>query len=193
VHGTYDYGYTPTCYDEQSKSIQASGNICRLDIVEIEGQDPLGTTTRTTWYSRRWDEKKIDALVLVYDTTSRRSFEAIRLLFDPTKHSRDTVIMLVGTKIDGRERREVRQAEGMVLAQKLGGSFSEVSSLKGLGIDEMIECLAFLLLERKCSHLNDTTEANAETPQKSYFESETPQTSFWNKVRHVLLPCMGRA
>ena len=175
MYGIYDRGYTPTSYNEQSKSIQVSNNVCRLDIVEIEGQDPLEP--------RRWDEKRErDAYVLVYDTTSRRSFQTIRLLSDLTKHSQDAVIMLVGTKIDRNDRREVQQAEGMVLAQELGGSFSEVSALKKLGIDEMIKYLALLLLERK---------SNAKT-QRSYFELETPQTSIWNNVCRVLLQCLGR-
>jgi hypothetical protein len=44
-----------------------------LDIVDITGQDPYGIQTYT-WYSYWGDEKK-DTFTLVYDITSRSSFE----------------------------------------------------------------------------------------------------------------------
>jgi GTPase SAR1 family protein len=58
-------------------------------------------------YTGQRDEKSKDVLVLVYDIASRSSFESIPLLFDPSKHSQDVIIMLVGSKIDLEERREV--------------------------------------------------------------------------------------
>jgi Ras-related protein Rab-6A len=160
-----------------------------LDIVDTGGHEP----TNTTWYSKRWEKTNRDAVVLVYDTTSRKSFKAIPGLFDPTKNSRDAIIMLVGSKIDRQEQRQVQPEEGMVLAQKLGGIFCEVSSPKGHGIKTMFRCLALSLLERQNEHSNNVTEANTETPQESVWESEIPQKSFWACLTHAVLPCMGRA
>jgi GTPase SAR1 family protein len=170
VHGSHAYDYTPTSYDEQSKSIRVSNKTCRLDIIEIAGQDPYATPTHT-WYSNWGDEKKKDAFVLVYDITSRSSFEVIRYLLGPTEHSR-AIIMLVGTKIDRERRREVPQKEAMELAEDLGGSYWEVSAREGRGIREMLQGLALLLLLR----------ANAAT-----------RKSFLKSVFHELFPCMGRA
>jgi GTPase SAR1 family protein len=170
VHENHAYEYTPTSYDEQSKSIRVSNKTCRLDIIEIAGQDPYATQTYT-WYSNWGDEKKKDAFVLVYDITSRSSFEIIRHLLCPTEHSRNAIIMLVGTKIDRERRREVPQKEAMELAKDLGGSYWEVSAREGRGIREMLQGLALLLQLR----------ANAATRKsllKSFF--------------HVLFPCMGR-
>ena len=98
MYGNHAYGYTPTSYNKQSKSIRAGNKTYRLDIVNIAGQDPYGTLTYT-WYPNQGGEKK-GAFILVYDITSRSSFEVIRLLFDPIEHSRKAIIMLVGTKID---------------------------------------------------------------------------------------------
>jgi GTPase SAR1 family protein len=171
VHGSHAYDYTPTSYDEQSKSIRVSNQTCRLDIIEIAGQDPYATP-KHMWYSNWGDEKKKDAFVLVYDITSRSSFEVIRPLFGPTEHSRNAVIMLVGTKTDREQQRKVPQKEAMELAKDLGGSYWEVSAREGRGIREVLQGLALLLLLR----------ANA-----------APRKSFVKSVLHVLFPCMGRA
>jgi GTPase SAR1 family protein len=58
-------------------------------------------------YTRQRDEKSKDALVLVYDIALRSSFESIPLFFDPSKHPQDVIIMLIDSKIDLEERREV--------------------------------------------------------------------------------------
>jgi GTPase SAR1 family protein len=58
-------------------------------------------------YIRQRDEKSKDALVLIYDILLRCSFESIHLFFDRNKHLQDVIIILVGSKIDLKERREV--------------------------------------------------------------------------------------
>jgi GTPase SAR1 family protein len=160
-----------------------------LGIIDVGGQEPISST----WYSKGWEETSRDAVVLVYDTTSRKSFEAILGLFDPAEHPRDAFIMLVGSKIDRKKQRQVQPEEGMVLAKKLGGTFWEVSPLRDHGINEIFQCLALLLLERQHDRLNLTTESKAETPQKSVWEPEVPQKSLWAHITSVILPCMGRA
>jgi GTPase SAR1 family protein len=186
---SWDGGYTPTSYDVHSKSIRAGDKLCRFDIVETGGQEPINTT----WYSKGWEETNRDAVVLVYDTNSRTSFESIPGLFDPTKHPRDAIIMLVGSQIDQKEQRQVRPEEGMVLAKKLGGTFWEVSSRKGHGINTTFRYLALSLLERQNEHLNDATEANAETPQESFWEPKIPRKSWRAYFTSVVLPCTRRA
>jgi GTPase SAR1 family protein len=141
-------------------------------IIDIAGQDPFETLTYT-WYSNRGIEKKKDTLILVYDITSRSSFEVIRLLFIPIEHSQNAVIILVGTKIDREQRREVQEKEAMELAKELGVSHWEVSAREGRGICEMLQCLVLLLLQR---------QANAAT-----------RKSFLKSVFHVLFSCMGGA
>lgn len=172
MHGNHAYGYTPTSYDKQSKIIRAGNKTCRLDIVDIAGQDPYMTPTYT-WYSNREDETKKDAFILVYDITSKSSFEDIRFLFNPTKHSPNAIIMLVGTKTDQEQQRKVQKKEAMELAKELGGSHWEVSAREGRGIREILQCLVLLLLQR---------QPNAET-----------RKSFLKGFFHVLFPCMGRS
>jgi GTPase SAR1 family protein len=172
-----------------NKSIRARDKLCRLDIIDVGGHEP----TNTTWYSKRREETSRDAVVLVYDTTSRKSFEAIPDLFDPTKHPWDAIVMLVGSKIDRKEQRQVQPEEGMELAKKLGGTFWEVSPLRDHGINEMFQYLTLLLLERQRDRLNLTTESKVEAPQKSVWEPEVPQKSLWARITSVAFSCMGRA
>jgi hypothetical protein len=49
----------------------------------------------------------INTVVLVYNIILRKSFEAIRDLFDLTKYLRNIIIMLVDSKIDRKEQREI--------------------------------------------------------------------------------------
>ena len=65
-----------------------------------------------------------DVLVLVYDTTSKRSFKDISGIFDA--HPRNVITVLVGNKTDLGEQREVQKHEGIELARKLGASLWEV-------------------------------------------------------------------
>jgi hypothetical protein len=74
--------------------------------------------------------------------------------------------MLVGTKTDQEQQREVQKKEAMELAKELGGSHWEVSAREGRGIHEMLLCLALLLLQR---------QPNAET-RKSFLKGFFPCT-----------------
>lgn len=169
--------YNPTVdYGRHSKIFRVSGKICQLDIVDIEGQDPVSAP-------KQMHTKIKDVLVLVYDTTSKRSFEDISGIFDAHEYPRDVITVLVRNKTDLGEQREVQKHEGMELAQKLGASFWEVSALKGDSINEMFQRMICLVLDRQ-------SEANAATPEKSFMHIET---SFWNVFFHRLSPCMGRA
>jgi GTPase SAR1 family protein len=69
--------------------------------------------------------------------------------FNPTEHSRNAIIMLVGTKTDQEQRRKVQKKEAIELAKELDGSHWEISAREGRGIHEMFLCLALLLLQRQ--------------------------------------------
>ena len=103
--------------------------ICHLDIYDVADQDPHQYT---------------NAVVLVYDIKSRRSFEEVRLLLDHTKQQqRDVIIILVGSKCDKIDKREVDKHEGLALAHAFGGSFLEVSARTGHGIGDLLHRLVY--------------------------------------------------
>jgi GTPase SAR1 family protein len=134
-----------------------------------------------------------DVLVLVYDTTSRMSFQDISGIFNAHEQLRDVIIVLVGNKSDLRQQRQVQEHEGVELAHKLGAHFWEVSALKGDGINEMFQRMVCLVLGRQYSDSDGATKANASTNEKSTWESDTHQKAFWKALISGFQSCMGRA
>lgn len=131
-------------------------------------------------------------LVLVYDTTSRQSFQDISGIFSAYEQLRDFIIVLVGNKSDLREQRQVQQQEGVELAHNLGAYFWEVSALEGDSINEMFQCMALLALDRQYSG-SDGAMPNADTCEKNFWDLETSPKSFWKALAFVFQSCMGSA
>jgi len=134
-----------------------------------------------------------DVLVLVYDTTSRMSFQDISGIFNAREQLRDAIIVLVGNKSDLRQQRQVQHEEGVELAHKLGAHFWEVSALKGDCVNEMFQRMVFLLLDRQYSDSDGAMKANAGMGEKSISYPETPLMDLWKAFVSAFQSCMGAA
>lgn len=131
-----------------------------------------------------------DALVLDYNTASRCSFDSIPLHFDPVKYHPIVIILLIGNKLE-KEERQVQQQEGLELAKKLGGSFSEMCARTGRGTDGIFPHLASLLLERQSNHVDDTTCGYSDDITRA--STDRPHESFLDCIPFGSLSCVGRA
>ena len=78
------------------------------------------------------------AALLVYDITSKKSFESIQnWLRDCREHSDPNLVMtLVGNKCDLFNKREVTYQEGYEFAQKYNLQFVETSAVTGENVDD---------------------------------------------------------
>lgn len=86
--------------------------------------------------------KGSDAAIIVYDITSRESFEKISLWLDRVyKYCPNARICLVGNKIDLNTRRQVSNAEGASFSKKLGCRFFETSAKTNEAVKEMVEAV----------------------------------------------------
>lgn len=82
--------------------------------------------------------------LLVYDVTSRDSFEHLQRWFDRAKQlgGEEIVAVLVGNKIDlSQSSRVVSTQEGEVLAAQLGIPFVETSALSGSNVEGAFVCM----------------------------------------------------
>lgn len=73
-----------------------------------------------------------DGLMFVYSITDRKSFEDVQdliTLIDPKEQK--TMVTIVGNKSDLEHERQVSEAEGVALAEKLRCLFSEFSASEG--------------------------------------------------------------
>lgn len=82
-------------------------------------------------------------ILLVYDITSRESFEHIPYWVDEVKQYADAnvVLMLVGNKTDWAHKRCVSTEEGKKYAQENGMFFIETSAESGENIDKAFEII----------------------------------------------------
>lgn len=84
------------------------------------------------------------AAVIVYDITSRESFEATKMWAGQVRGvaGPSVVVVLVGNKTDLQEARAVSTEEGQARAQELGCIFTETSAKAGHNVKTMFRTLA---------------------------------------------------
>ncbi|ELP94175.1 hypothetical protein EIN_185820 [Entamoeba invadens IP1] len=81
--------------------------------------------------------RNISSCMIVYDITSRLSFEKVEEWYNTVQKENDmnnekhVIVMIVAAKIDLAAKREVTKVEGENLAQRLGCLFTEVTSVSG--------------------------------------------------------------
>jgi len=91
--------------------------------------------------------KNANYVILVYDCTSKQSFEYITKAHDDLKKSvgKNLPGVLVATKRDLNTLKVVDISEGNDLAKRLGLTFVEVSSLKNHDVDKVFQALKELV------------------------------------------------
>jgi small GTP-binding protein len=85
--------------------------------------------------------KNVDCFLLVYDVTSRKSFNNLpkwlELINEEIK--KNAIFVVVGNTIDLKEQRTVSTDEGKAFAKNNGFIFAEVSAKTGEGIKDLFE------------------------------------------------------
>ncbi|XP_036816348.1 ras-related protein Rab-37 isoform X1 [Oncorhynchus mykiss] len=107
-------------------------------------RDAHGKTVLTHAYYR-----DAHALLLLYDITSKSSFDNIRAWLTEIHEyaQRDVVIMLLGNKADMASERVIRRDEGEKLAREYSVPFMETSAKTGVNVD-----LAFIAVAKELKH-----------------------------------------
>ena len=116
------------------KTLRVQGNVVRLHIWNVSSND--------RYYPLIGEMLTRGALgaVVVYDVTSRNSFERIHRifkLFEP-----DTSFVLLGNKSDLCDLREVAKEEGETLAAEMGIRLIETSAKNDVNVEEAFTVLA---------------------------------------------------
>jgi Ras-related protein Rab-6A len=86
------------------------------------------------------------ACVVVYDVTSRKSFDSVKKWVEVVRKERGeesgVVMFLVANKKDLNDMREVTTEEGQSLADKMPMTFCELSAKTGSGVSELFQSIA---------------------------------------------------
>ena len=82
--------------------------------------------------------KHVDGIVLMYDITSKMSFDGLNFWIENVDTNTMTIIV-IGNKADISERREVSEQEGKAYANSINASFFEVSCKTNENVEESFE------------------------------------------------------
>ena len=119
-----------------ARIIPVRGRDIKVQIWDTAGQENFRSITRSYYRSSV-------AAVVVYDVSSRITFEKVRNWMEELKnnaHEKITVI-LVGNKRDLKEKREVSREEGEKLARELRVMFIETCAFELPSVENMFEAL----------------------------------------------------
>ncbi|KAF2075991.1 hypothetical protein CYY_002698 [Polysphondylium violaceum] len=120
-------GFTPVTANKIS-----AGETCLLDILDTAGQEE---------YSAMRDQycRTGDCFMIVFDLTSRGSFDEVRHLRDHAcrvKDRDDVPIIMVGNKLDLQSQRVISRTEADQLARSMGVPYIETSAKTRINIEE---------------------------------------------------------
>ena len=95
--------------------------------------------------------KTADGIILMYDITSQKSFEAISGWINSIKEVKgeDFPIVLIGNKCDKEEEREVGKEEGENEAEKYNFGFFETSNKDGINVENAVMDLISKVIKKR--------------------------------------------
>ncbi|XP_025750941.2 ras-related protein Rab-37 [Manacus vitellinus] len=122
-----------------NKVVAVDGVKVKLQIWDTAGQERFRSVTHAYY-------RDAQALLLLYDITSKMSFDNIRAWLTEIHEyaQKDVVIMLLGNKADVSSERAVRTEDGASLAREYGVPFMETSAKTGMNVE-----LAFLAIAKE--------------------------------------------
>ena len=151
--GVFKDSYVATIgVDFKLKSVNANGKLTKLQIWDTAGQERFRTITQTYY-------KGATGILVAYSVNSKESFKNVAgWLSQIDSHAQqDIVKVLVGTKADLTEEREVSQEEGRKEAQRRSMAFLEVSAKTGHNIEELFMELTTRIQALKGTSPSDPT------------------------------------
>uniref|UniRef100_A0A914Q4K0 Uncharacterized protein n=1 Tax=Panagrolaimus davidi TaxID=227884 RepID=A0A914Q4K0_9BILA len=147
-----DYNFT-VGIDFHSKFVKLkSGENVRLQLWDTAGQERFRALLPS--YLR-----DCCTILIVYDVTSRKSFDGIPFWIDYVKRhtTKQPPIILVGMKIDLINRREVSLTDAQIIAKKYELNVFEVSAATGEGVEALFQKTAEIANETLKIKLTDST------------------------------------
>ncbi len=101
--------------------------------------------------------RNAQGIMLVYDVTNKKSFEAIDNWMEQIHvHAGDSIDkILVGNKVDQETERKVSNEQGRLLAQKYKLPFIETSAKLGVNVDEAFYAIAKSVMTRLMTNPTD--------------------------------------
>ena len=130
--------------DFNIKSLVVNDKKVKLQLWDSCGQERFNALTRSYY-------RNTDAFIICYDISSHKSFEDAKIwIKELEKHviDRPVIKILVGTKSDLEESRNIKYDDGKKYADSLGIQFIETSSKNNTNVKELFHNLSSELLDK---------------------------------------------
>ncbi|XP_009878401.1 PREDICTED: ras-related protein Rab-37 [Charadrius vociferus] len=150
-----------------NKVVAVDGVKVKLQIWDTAGQERFRSVTHAYY-------RDAQALLLLYDITSKMSFDNIRAWLTEIHEyaQKDVVIMLLGNKADVSSERAVRTEDGASLAREYGVPFMETSAKTGMNVE-----LAFLAIAKEVKQRAVQPSDEPRFQIHDYIESQKKKSS----------------
>jgi len=128
---TYTDSYISTIgVDFKIRSVDLDGKKVKLQIWDTAGQERFRTIT-SSYY------RGAHGIIIVYDITDKESFDNVRQwLFEIDRYASETVCkLLVGNKMDLKNKRAVEYEQGKAFADELNIPFLETSAKNATNVE----------------------------------------------------------
>jgi small GTP-binding protein len=191
VHGIFKADYKATIGTFISKKeckFKELNTSVKFMIWDLAGQNQ---------FQRLWPDYLTDsrAGIIAFDLTNKESFESVRKWHDIIKNvvEPNTILILVGNKVDLKDAREVSTEEGMNLAKELGVYYMETSAKTNQNIGEVFEWIALQIIDTNIDEVRDSI-FDRQIEDGSQFVISSPQLKLINNYFTKQLDfCIGKS
>jgi GTPase SAR1 family protein len=166
-YGLFPYFYDPG-WDRDSKEVTIDGETHKIELEDfstfVTPDQPFDLRDRVI--------QSADGFLLVYDITSKASFDSIKSIHAEVRRKGRPAkpVVIMGNKCDDNDERVIFEETGRRLAKELRCRFAEVSARNGNGLDEVFLELATHINNGKKREEKLTTNANCQKLGRSLIE-----------------------
>ncbi|OHT11234.1 Ras-related protein Rab-6A [Tritrichomonas foetus] len=131
ISGTFPVNQTQTIGSAYfSQIIEVDGRSYDVNIWDTAGQEQFHSLTPVYCQGS-------SAGLIVFDITNVDSFSEVESYIDLIQGVNNSTFMIVGNKLDLKDKRAISYESGVEFAKKRGVTYLEVSAVSGQGVDEM--------------------------------------------------------
>ena len=142
---TFSENYVSTIgVDFKIRTMDVNGQSVKLQIWDTAGQERFQSITANYYRGSH-------AIAIVYDITSRDSFENVRKWVNDVDRLANPQVckIIVGNKTDLEEKRQVRREEGQAFADSLGVPFIETSAKNSYNVQELFNKMCVAIAQKR--------------------------------------------
>ena len=162
----FNDGHNPTLgLDFSAKKVQVNDLTFMCQIWDTAGQENFRSITRTYY-------KDCTCALIVFDITSRRSFNSVQEWFNDINDNcnKSTLVVLVGNKSDLESKRQVLHEDAVNYANSVGLQYFETSAKSGHNVQKLFNGLVEVYADKVKNSRQNWKLLNIEQNEKKFFD-----------------------